>query len=65
MPPFCALRQENRARGEVRVRVSKASAAEWAALFEGVESPEQKREIEARNKDQFEEHRALQQQAVG
>jgi hypothetical protein len=52
--PFCALRQEIRAKGEVRVRVSKASAAEWAALFEGVESPEQKQEIEARHKDQFE-----------
>ena len=35
------------------MRVSRASAAEWAALFEGVESPEQKQEIEARNKDQF------------
>ena len=52
--PFCALRQEIRAKGEARVRVSKASAAEWAALFEGVESPEQKQEIEACHKDQFE-----------
>jgi hypothetical protein len=52
--PFCALREEIRAKGEVRVRVSKASAAEWAALFEGVESPELKQEIEARNKGQYE-----------
>jgi hypothetical protein len=53
--PFCALREEIRAKGEVRVRVSKASAAEWAALFEGIESPELKQEIEARHKDQFEQ----------
>jgi len=52
--PFCALRHEIRAKGEVRVRVSKAAAAEWAASFEGVESPEQKQEIEAHHKGQFE-----------
>jgi hypothetical protein len=52
--PFCALRQEIRAKGEVRVRVSKAAAVEWAVLFEGVESPEQKQDIEALHKDQFE-----------
>jgi hypothetical protein len=37
----------------VRVKVSKTAAAEWAALFEGIESPELKQEIEARHKDQF------------
>jgi hypothetical protein len=51
--PFCALRQEIRAKSEVRVKVSKTAAAEWAALFEGIESPELKQEIEARHKDQF------------
>lgn len=51
--PFCALRQEIRAKSEVRVKVSKTAAAEWAALFEGIESSDLKQEIEARHKDQF------------
>lgn len=34
--PFCALRQEIRAKDEVRVRVSRANQAEWSATFERV-----------------------------
>ena len=33
--PLCALHDEIRAKGTVRVRVSTANSAEWAAAFEG------------------------------
>jgi hypothetical protein len=37
---LCALRDEIRAKGAVRVRVSMANNAEWGAAFEGVKSPD-------------------------
>lgn len=38
--PFCALREEIRAKGEVRVKVSRATDADWRASLEGVVSPD-------------------------
>jgi hypothetical protein len=43
--PLCALREEIRAKGEIRAEVSAAAGAAWTAAFAGVIDPETKKGI--------------------
>jgi len=56
--PFCALRDEIRAKGEVRVKVSRATDADWRASLEGVASPERKTAIAEEKRPTL--HRSIQ-----
>ena len=52
--PFYALRQELRAKGETRVKISTIAQDTWANLFEKVEVPSLKREYHERYWPQYE-----------